>query len=122
MLTEPQFAPRPGGFQCPSATKIKSYCDAADPYCCTGNDQNTHQGYGTKYGQQALAFINSQLTSSGGGTTPTTTASGGGATTVPGGAVVPKWGQCGGQGYSGSTTCVSGTTCQVANQWYSQCL
>ncbi|CAE6350880.1 unnamed protein product [Rhizoctonia solani] len=35
---------------------------------------------------------------------------------------VPKWGQCGGIGYSGPTTCVAGTTCTVSNQYYSQCL
>jgi len=51
------FAPRPNGFKCPSAAKIQSYCDAADPYCCNGNDANTHQGYGNKYGQAALSFI-----------------------------------------------------------------
>ncbi|KAM0323172.1 hypothetical protein ACHAQA_009022 [Verticillium albo-atrum] len=32
------------------------------------------------------------------------------------------WGQCGGQGYSGPTTCVSGYTCTFSNNWYSQCL
>ncbi|QRW24654.1 Fungal cellulose binding domain protein [Rhizoctonia solani] len=35
---------------------------------------------------------------------------------------VPKWGQCGGAGYTGPTTCVAGTTCTVSNQYYSQCL
>ena len=30
--------------------------------------------------------------------------------------------QCGGKGHSGSTTCVSGWTCQYQNDWYSQCL
>ncbi|KFY08537.1 hypothetical protein V492_06141 [Pseudogymnoascus sp. VKM F-4246] len=97
------FAPRPSGFQCPSASKIKSYCDAADPYCCNGNDANTHQSYGNVYGQQALAFINSKL-SSGGGTTPPTST--GGTTTPTGGAgggTVAKYGQCGGQGWTGGT-------------------
>ncbi|KAF2837457.1 carbohydrate esterase family 5 protein [Patellaria atrata CBS 101060] len=56
------FAPRPQGFQCPSAAKIQSYCDAADPYCCNGNSQQTHQGYGNVYGQAALRFVNSKLT------------------------------------------------------------
>ncbi|GFP59184.1 acetylxylan esterase [Trichoderma asperellum] len=55
------FDPRPAGFSCPSASKIKSYCDASDPYCCNGNNPATHQGYGQEYGQQALAFINSKL-------------------------------------------------------------
>ncbi|GJE99510.1 CBM1 domain-containing protein [Phanerochaete sordida] len=33
-----------------------------------------------------------------------------------------EWGQCGGIGWTGATTCVSGTTCQVLNPYYSQCL
>ncbi|KAH9129471.1 hypothetical protein AeMF1_000512 [Aphanomyces euteiches] len=31
------------------------------------------------------------------------------------------WQQCGGNGYTGSTTCVAGYTCTVQSQWYSQC-
>ncbi|KAH6692195.1 endo-xylanase [Plectosphaerella plurivora] len=34
----------------------------------------------------------------------------------------PLWGQCGGQGWSGPTTCVSGAVCKVNNNWYSQCV
>ncbi|GJE91538.1 glycoside hydrolase family 10 protein [Phanerochaete sordida] len=33
-----------------------------------------------------------------------------------------EWGQCGGIGWTGATTCVSGTTCVVSNPYYSQCL
>jgi len=43
-------------------------------------------------------------------------------TTSNGGCTVPKWGQCGGQGYTGCSTCASGSTCKFSNQWYSQCL
>ncbi|KXX76779.1 putative feruloyl esterase C [Madurella mycetomatis] len=32
------------------------------------------------------------------------------------------WAQCGGQGWTGGTTCVSGACCSIQNQWYSQCL
>lgn len=39
-----------------------------------------------------------------------------------GGAAVAAWGQCGGQGYTGSTKCASGLTCKKQNDWYSQCL
>ncbi|KAK4661299.1 uncharacterized protein QC763_0115100 [Podospora pseudopauciseta] len=39
-----------------------------------------------------------------------------------GGCSVQKWGQCGGQGWSGCTVCASGSTCRAQNQWYSQCL
>ncbi|KAF7367969.1 Lipolytic enzyme [Mycena sanguinolenta] len=33
-----------------------------------------------------------------------------------------EWGQCGGIGWNGATTCVSGTVCTVLNAYYSQCL
>lgn len=33
----------------------------------------------------------------------------------------PKYGQCGGTGYSGATCCVSGSTCTKLNDFYSQC-
>jgi hypothetical protein len=46
-------------------------------------------------------------------TTTTTSAAGGG-----GGA--PLYGQCGGQGWTGPTTCAQGT-CKVLNAYYSQC-
>ncbi|CAH0032946.1 unnamed protein product [Clonostachys rhizophaga] len=36
--------------------------------------------------------------------------------------VAPAYGQCGGQGWTGPTTCESGWTCTYSNQWYSQCL
>ncbi|EPS31692.1 putative feruloyl esterase [Penicillium oxalicum 114-2] len=32
------------------------------------------------------------------------------------------WGQCGGTGYSGPTTCTSGNCCNAVNPYYSQCI
>ncbi|KAK4449678.1 endo-1,4-beta-xylanase D [Podospora aff. communis PSN243] len=45
-------------------------------------------------------------------------------TVVPAAALAqsPLWGQCGGQGWTGPTTCVSGAVCQKSNDWYSQCV
>ncbi|CEJ57932.1 Putative Beta-1,4-endoglucanase [Penicillium brasilianum] len=43
-------------------------------------------------------------------------------TTTAIGAIQTHWGQCGGQGWTGPTACVSGTTCKVQNPYYSQCL
>ncbi|KAG2020000.1 acetyl xylan esterase [Coprinopsis cinerea AmutBmut pab1-1] len=34
----------------------------------------------------------------------------------------PLYAQCGGTGWTGETTCVSGAVCEVINQWYHQCL
>ena len=48
-------------------------------------------------------------------TTRTTSASGGSGTS-------PKWGQCGGNGWTGPTACAAGSTCTFSNPWYSQCL
>lgn len=118
-----KFAPRPAGFSCPGGSKVQNYCDGPDPYCCTGSDQATHQGYGSKYGQQALAFIKSKL--SGGTTNPPPTSTRGNpppsSTPPPTGGTVPRWGQCGGQGWTGPTVCQSPYTCKAQNQWYSQC-
>ncbi|KAF8601029.1 hypothetical protein BDV93DRAFT_608395 [Ceratobasidium sp. AG-I] len=50
----------------------------------------------------------------------TTTTSSAPASTATG--TVPKYGQCGGSGYTGPTTCVSGSTCTYSSQWYSQCV
>ncbi|OBZ69541.1 hypothetical protein A0H81_10141 [Grifola frondosa] len=33
-----------------------------------------------------------------------------------------EWDQCGGIGWTGATTCIAGTTCQILNDYYSQCL
>ncbi|KAF9457389.1 glycosyl hydrolase family 61-domain-containing protein [Collybia nuda] len=53
-------------------------------------------------------------------TTTTTSAPTTTTTTSPGG-TVPQWGQCGGIGYTGPTTCVSPFKCIKTNDYYSQC-
>ncbi|EIN05295.1 cutinase-domain-containing protein [Punctularia strigosozonata HHB-11173 SS5] len=118
------FAPRPAGFQCPYASNIQSYCDSSDPYCCNGNNAATHQGYANEYGAVALTFVKNKLNtaiagsgsggSSGTTTSPTSTAPGSGSTPPAGGSAA-HWAQCGGQGFTGPTTCASPYTCQCAN-------
>ncbi|PPQ80913.1 hypothetical protein CVT24_013017 [Panaeolus cyanescens] len=61
----------------------------------------------------------------GSGSNPTSTGGGGGTPTSTGsapGATQTKYGQCGGQGYTGPTQCASGSSCQTLNPYYSQCL
>ncbi|TPX17523.1 uncharacterized protein E0L32_003166 [Thyridium curvatum] len=65
----------------------------------------------------------------GGGSTPTTTSAPPSQSTQPGGGggggggcTAAHWAQCGGNGYTGCTTCASPYTCQYGNDWYSQCL
>ena len=61
-------------------------------------------------------------TASSASTAPATTTSPGGQPTSPGANCSPRYGQCGGQGWTGPTCCQSGSTCQLSNNWYSQCL
>lgn len=48
----------------------------------------------------------------------TSTSAAGGSCATP----AAQYAQCGGSGFTGCTTCVSGTTCQKTNDYYSQCL
>ncbi|PSK51913.1 hypothetical protein B9Z65_3180 [Elsinoe australis] len=40
----------------------------------------------------------------------------------PSGCASPKYGQCGGQGWTGCTACAAGSTCTANGVYYSQCL
>lgn len=74
------FDARPAGFSCPTyvsdvlsfeslqmltsylkTSRIRSYCDAPDPYCSNGNNAATHEGYGSEYGSNALSFVKALL-------------------------------------------------------------
>ncbi|GAB1311490.1 hypothetical protein MFIFM68171_01700 [Madurella fahalii] len=56
--------------------------------------------------------------------TPTTlaTSSRPSATNTQPSCTVAKWGQCGGSGWSGCTTCEAGSTCNRNNEYYHQCV
>ncbi|KAK1995415.1 family 61 glycosyl hydrolase [Colletotrichum falcatum] len=64
------------------------------------------------------------LTCSGGGSSPPPPTSSPPSSPPPsngGGSTAPLYGQCGGQGWTGATTCASGT-CKASNEYYSQCV
>ncbi|KAL6799703.1 carbohydrate-binding module family 1 [Trichoderma sp. SZMC 28012] len=46
------------------------------------------------------------------------------ATLLAGGSIAQQtvWGQCGGQGWSGPTSCVAGSACSTLNPYYAQCI
>ncbi|KAK3370896.1 hypothetical protein B0T24DRAFT_627344 [Lasiosphaeria ovina] len=52
----------------------------------------------------------------------TTTSSAPVATTSSSGCTAAQWAQCGGNGFSGCTSCASPYKCKYSNDWYSQCL
>ncbi|KAJ5679892.1 hypothetical protein N7462_008136 [Penicillium macrosclerotiorum] len=71
-----------------------------------------YTGILTALGGTATATTTTQVTS-----TSTTSSSSSTSTSV-----AAHWGQCGGSGWTGATTCASGYTCTYFNDWYSQCL
>jgi len=52
----------------------------------------------------------------------TTTAPPTQSSTAPAGGTQPQFGQCGGIGWTGPTTCAAPYTCKYSNDYYSQCL
>ena len=61
--------------------------------------------------------------SGGGGTGEGVTVGGGGAGPAPvsGAGSVPRWGQCGGRGYSGPTGCEASYSCVQQSEWWAHC-
>ncbi|KAF7713389.1 Endo-1,4-beta-xylanase [Penicillium ucsense] len=83
-----------------------------------GSVQATLPGY------SMVTFVTSGSGSSTGPTTLTThtTTSTTSASGSTGTDVAQHWAQCGGQGWTGPTTCASPYTCKAQNAYYSQCL
>ncbi|KAG8722423.1 hypothetical protein FRC08_002404 [Ceratobasidium sp. 394] len=82
------------------------------PFTCDGSSATT-----TRASSSTAASTIKATTST---TTKATTTSTSATPTSTG--TVAKYGQCGGIGWTGATACVSGTTCTVINDYYSQCL
>lgn len=101
---------------------------AADP--TVQNVQNQFVQYAGTWLSQFVPNVTSATTTTVGSTTtaptttaPTTTAnSTTAAPTTTAAGTVAHWGQCGGNAWTGGTVCVSPYTCQIQNDWYSQCL
>jgi len=76
-----------------------------------------------RQGETPTGAASSPTVSGGMGSAPSAASSS--ASTSPStstGGVVAQYGQCGGTGYTGSTTCAAGFTCTVSSEYYSQCL
>lgn len=103
----------------------------------TWSKQYSHFGGAMMWDMSQLyansGFLNEVVSDISGGSTPpatTTTPPSGGTTTTPTttpptttptGALVPQWGQCGGQGYTGPTQCQPPYKCVSGGQWWSSC-
>ncbi|KAG9079128.1 hypothetical protein FS749_008799 [Ceratobasidium sp. UAMH 11750] len=76
---------------------------------------------GTEFLSPNFIYDAVELITTGTSASPTTTTTAAQPTTSSGDGTVPLYGQCGGIGYTGPTTCAEGT-CTYSNDWYSQCL
>ncbi|KAF8670357.1 glycoside hydrolase family 61 protein [Rhizoctonia solani] len=112
-----------GGSASPATVKFPGAYSPTDP----GILFDLYGGY-TSYTIPGPAVYTAGGSSGGGGSPVTTTrpatttaATSAAPTTTATGPLIPKYGQCGGQGWTGGTTCVAGSTCSKLNDYYSQC-
>ncbi|KZP31511.1 carbohydrate-binding module family 1 protein [Athelia psychrophila] len=85
----------------------------------------TSVGSGTSASGSAssLTAASTSHSTTSGTTSSTTTTTSTTTSAAPTGSAVPEYGQCGGTGYTGSTTCASGFTCKaISPPYYYQCL
>jgi len=91
-------------------------------YGSSGNPDNGGKAYTPPGGAvQTCPAGGSSPTSSSSRTSTATSTSAATSTSSSSSSGAALYGQCGGQGWTGATTCASGT-CTVSNQYYSQCL
>ncbi|KAF8453765.1 Alpha/Beta hydrolase protein [Kalaharituber pfeilii] len=69
---------------------------------------------------EVIKYFNLNTTGGTNPSTSTTSTAPSTTTTPPTTGTVPKWGQCGGIGWTGPTQCVSGSTCTKINDLYTQ--
>ncbi|KAL4891488.1 FII-CMCase [Aspergillus ambiguus] len=100
----------------PSGTGYTNYLSLLKPYFPGGSGSSTTTTTTTSKTSTSTSSTKTTTTTTKTTTTTTTSAS----STSTGQA--QHWGQCGGNGWTGPTTCVSPYTCQKQNDWYSQCL
>jgi len=107
--------PKPAAYEV--AARLQNYAAGKAEPCSTSSGTSvctiTSTGTGTTTGTTTTTSKSTTTISS-----TTTTSSTGGTT----GCASAEWGQCGGIGWTGCTSCASGTSCSQINAYYFQCL
>jgi len=105
--------------ECPAAITAKSGCVRAnDAISESPTGPTVVSTWASSTGASTSTRSTSTSAGAGGGTTTSSTTSTASGTGTP----VAQYGQCGGIGYTGSTTCASSYTCTYSTAYYSQCL
>ena len=103
--------------ECPAALTAKTGCVRA-------NDAINESPTGPSESTTGPSVVPTNAPTVSGGSATSTSTSARSTTTITSscGTVVLKYGQCGGEGWTGGTVCAAGSTCTYSNKWYSQCL
>ena len=103
--------------ECPAALTAKTGCVRA-------NDAINESPTGPSESPTGPSVVPTNAPTVSGGSATSTSTSARSTTTITSscGTVVLKYGQCGGEGWTGGTVCAAGSTCTYSNKWYSQCL
>ncbi|KAI0143417.1 carbohydrate-binding module family 1 protein [Xylariaceae sp. FL1272] len=110
-------APGPTVYSGGSTKSAGSPCEACEATCVVGSSA-TSTATATKATTTATTTTSAGTTV----TTKTSTTSSATSTSTSGCTAVAAYGQCGGSGYTGCTTCASGSTCSHLNDYYYQCV
>ncbi|KAJ3039840.1 hypothetical protein HDV00_011749 [Rhizophlyctis rosea] len=131
-LTLPSGVSFPGAYTYSDKGLVYNLYSPAGPYVIPGPavwGGAAGGGYGLGQGNggsqpttRTTTTTRAQTTTTTRAQTTTTTTRAQTTTTASSGNCAAKYGQCGGQGFSGPTCCQSGSTCRVSNPYYSQCL
>ncbi|KAF9057896.1 fungal cellulose binding domain-containing protein [Panaeolus papilionaceus] len=118
-------APEPARGPDSNYIKTEYSCSAGYPvwWIAHGGDHVGSPSSGQNWmATQTWDFWTRAINGGGSSPSPTTTANPGPTTTAAPGNCSARWGQCGGQGWTGAKCCQSGSTCQAQNPYYSQCI
>ncbi|RYC55902.1 hypothetical protein CHU98_g10316 [Xylaria longipes] len=100
------IAPGPTVYSGGSTRSAGGACAACESTCAVGSSPTSSAGSGSG-GSGPTTTLSTSKTTASGGSSPT-------------GCAAALYAQCGGIGYTGCTSCASGT-CNVLNEYYSQC-
>jgi hypothetical protein len=116
-----------GAFDTTYALNLAPNSDGSDQYLWTNAIKQYLPGLNpvTTSSSSAAATSTTSTTTTTTTTTSSSTTSAAASSTssaAPATCTAAKWAQCAGNGFTGCTNCIAGSTCTYQNDWYSQCL
>lgn len=121
----PQTTSPPQPTQPGCKANLETGC-TADSECCSGKCETAKNADGSDSSVRFCSSCDNPATTTAAPVTtkaaPVTTTAAPATTTAAPADCANRWGQCGGQNWTGPTCCKDGFVCKVAHQWYSQCL